>query len=94
MTVSSAKISSQTGTLSILAQVMTGLGFITMIIGGVVLAMDLIGEFSSSMDDKQGFGVAILSGSILLNGLLVAGLGQVLMAIRAIAINCAVIAEK
>ena len=38
-----------------------------MFIGGVVLAMDLIGEFSSSMDDKQGFGVAILSGSILLN---------------------------
>jgi hypothetical protein len=94
MNQSPSKVASYTGTLSVLAQVMTGLGFITMIIGGVVLALDLIGEFSASMDEKEGFAVAILSGSILLNGLLVAGLGQALMAIRSIAINCAVIAEK
>ena len=59
-----------------------------------MLALDLIGEFSASVDEKQGFLTALGSGVLLLNGLLIAGLGQLLMAIRAIAINCAVIAEK
>ena len=94
MSQSPKKVASQTGTLYVLAQIMTGLGFITMILGGVVLALDLIGEFSATMDDKQGFMVALGSGAMLLNGLVIAGLGQVLMAIRSIAINCAVIAEK
>lgn len=94
MTESPKAVSSYTGTLSVLAQIMTGLGFITMILGGVVLALDLIGEFAAVADEKKGFGVALASGAILLNGLVLAGLGQLLMAIRSIAINTAVIAEK
>ncbi len=94
MTESSKKVASQTGTLNVLAQIMTGLGFITMILGAVVLALDLIGEFSATEDAKEGFGVALASGMILFNGLVLAGLGQLLMAIRSIAVNCAVIAEK
>ncbi|MEE2681594.1 MAG: hypothetical protein VX641_04400 [Planctomycetota bacterium] len=94
MTESPKKVNSYTGTLSVLAQIMTGLGFITMILGGVVLVLALIAEIAAGADEKQGLAFVLGSGAMLLYGLLVAGLGQLLMAIRSIAINCAVIAEK
>ena len=59
MTESPKAVSSYTA-LSVLAQIMTGLGFITMILGAVVLALDLIGEFAAVADEKKASGSRLL----------------------------------
>jgi hypothetical protein len=86
-------VASKTGVLSVLAQVMTGLGFITMLVGGALVGVALIQELGGDDGEFQ-VGEVLGAAYLLLMGLFLAGNGQLLTAIRSIAINTAVTAEK
>ena len=90
---SSEAVAGKTNVLSILGQVMTGLGFVTMLIGGALVGVALIQEFQG---EEGGFQIAevLSSAYLLLMGLFLAGNGQLLNAIRSIAINTAAMNEK
>ena len=86
-------VAGKTGVLSVLAQVMTGLGFVTMLIGAALVVVALIQEIGGDDGEFQ-IAEVLSSAYLLLMGLFLAGNGQLLMAIRSIAINTAVTAEK
>jgi hypothetical protein len=86
-------VAAKTGVMSALAQVMSGIGFVAMLFGAVLLIIALISEFSGD-DGVFEFGEVATAAGLLINGLLLAGIGQIVKAFRSIAINCAVIASK
>jgi hypothetical protein len=75
---SPSDVVAKTGVMSALSQVMSGIGFVAMLFGAVLLV----------------FGEVATAAGLLINGLLLAGIGQIVKAFRSIAINCAVIAAK
>ena len=86
-------VAAKTGVMSALAQVMSGIGFVAMLFGAVLLVIALISEFSGDEGEFE-FGEVATAAGLLINGLLLAGIGQIVKAFRSIAINCAVIASK
>ena len=86
-------VAAKTGVMSALAQVMSGIGFVAMLFGAVLLVIALISEFSGDEGEFE-FGEVATAAGLLINGLLLAGIGQIVKAFRSIAINCAVIAAK
>ena len=90
---SPSDIAAKTGVMSALSPVMSGLGFVAMLFGAVLLVFALISEFSGD-DGAFEFGEVATAAGLLINGLLLAGIGQIVKAFRSIAINCAVIAAK
>ena len=90
---SAKDIASGTQVMGLFAQVLSGIGFVLIILGAVLLIIDL---FEELRDEESGFelAAAITSGAIMLNGFMLAALGQALTALRSIAVNCATIAEK
>lgn len=93
MNESSKDVASKTNVLSVLAQVMTGLGFVTMLLGGVLVGVALVQELGGDDGEFQ-VGEVLGAAYLMLMGLFLAGNGQLLTAIRSIAINTAVTAEK
>lgn len=90
---SSEAVASKTNVLSILAQVMTGLGFVTMLLGGALVGVALVQELGGDDGEFQ-VGEVLGAAYLMLMGLFLAGNGQLLTAIRSIAINTAATAEK
>jgi hypothetical protein len=90
---SPSDVVAKTGVMSALSQVMSGIGFVAMLFGAVLLVFALISEFSGD-DGPFEFGEVATAAGLLINGLLLAGIGQIVKAFRSIAINCAVIAAK
>ena len=86
-------VAAKTGVMSALSQVMSGLGFVAMLFGAVLLIIALISEFGGD-DGKFEFREAAVAAGLMIDGLLLAGIGQIIKAFRSIAINCAVIAAK
>jgi hypothetical protein len=93
MAQSSSDISKGTQVMSLFAQILSGLGFVLIIIGAVLIIMDLFQEFAGE-DGEFEMATAFASAGIMFYGMMLAALGQALTALRSIAINCAVIAEK
>ena len=90
---SSSDIAKGTQVMSLFAQILSAIGFVLIIIGAVVLIIDLIQEFRGEEGNFE-LMAAVASASIMFYGMMLAALGQALTALRSIAMNCAVIAEK
>jgi hypothetical protein len=91
-------IEKQTGTLSVLSQLLTAVGVVAVLFGIVSVLLGIMTEYylsESGIEDETRYGIeGLLSGiSMFLIGLALAGGGATLKAIRSIAINCARIAE-
>ena len=84
---------SSSNIMLVLAQILTGLGMAAMLIGAAVLVIALVQEIGG---DDGAFQImeVVASGSLLFDGLVVAGVGQALRAIRSIAISTAAMAAK
>lgn len=95
---SSTDIAKGTQVMGLFAQILSAFGFVLIIIGACLLIVDLYQEFrggtGSEEDDEFEMASAIASGAIMLNGMMLAALGQALTALRSIAMNCATIANK
>ncbi len=93
MTESSSAISSKTQVMGLFAQILSGLGFVLIIAGSVLLIVDLIQEFRG---ENEGFemATAFASAGVMFYGMMTAAIGQALTALRSIAVNCATIAAK
>ena len=96
MSNTSADISKGTQVMGLFAQILSGLGFVLIIIGAAVLIIDLIQEFSTILgnDGELQLMEALASASIMFYGMMLAAIGQALTALRSIAVNCAAIAAK
>ena len=90
---SSKAVVKQTNLLSGFAQVLTGLGFVVIILGVVVLVVTLIQEVTGEDGVFQIMEV-VESAAVLFYGLMLAGIGSGLQALRSIAVNCANLVEK
>ncbi|MDG1899086.1 MAG: hypothetical protein P8I74_04405 [Phycisphaerales bacterium] len=77
----------RTQIMGIFAQILSGIGFALIIVGAVILIMDLVKEFSGD-DGAFELMVAIESAEIMVAGVMFAALGQVLVCLRSIAVNC------
>ena len=96
---SSKQAASHTQALSGFAQLMTGIGFVVIIIGAVVLVMTIVEEFATlgglSEEEKKFEYLAVLaSASTMVYGFMIAALGQVLSCIRSLTINVAKLVEQ
>ncbi|MDG2291961.1 MAG: hypothetical protein P8L37_04820 [Phycisphaerales bacterium] len=98
---SSTDIAKGTQVMGLFAQILSALGFVLIIIGACLLIIDLYQEFSAigagpGSEEEDGFEMAsaIASGALMLNGMMLAAMGQALTALRSIAMNCATIANK
>ena len=96
MSNTSTDISKGTQVMGLFAQILSGLGFVLIIIGAAVLIIDLIQEFSTILgnDGELQLMEALASASIMFYGMMLAAIGQALTALRSIAVNCAAIAAK
>ena len=90
---SSSAVEQRTNLLSGFAQVLTALGFVVIILGAVLLIITLIQEFGGDDTEFQTMEV-VESAALLFYGLMLAGIGSGLQAIRSIAVNCAKLVEK
>ena len=95
---SSAGIAKGTQVMGLFAQILSAFGFVLLIMGAFLLVIDLVLEFRGGPGSAEGEGFqmteVIESGAIMLNGILLVASGQVLSALRSIAINCETIANK
>ena len=83
MSNTSADISKGTQVMGLFAQILSGLGFVLIIIGAAVLIIDLIQEFSGKDGELQ-LMEALASASIMFYGMMLAAIGQALTALRSI----------
>lgn len=90
---SSDAVEQRTNLLSGFAQVLTALGFMGIILGAFLLIITLVQEFRGDDDGFQTMEV-VESAVVLFYGLMLAGIGSGLQAIRSIAVNCAKLVEK
>ena len=86
-------IKSKTQVMGLFAQILSGIGFALIILGAVVLLMDLIAEFSGDEGTFE-LVVALESAATMFYGMMFAALGQGLICLRSIAINCEAMAAK
>ncbi|MDG2201730.1 MAG: hypothetical protein P8K80_11190 [Phycisphaerales bacterium] len=93
MAIIASDIKSKTQVMGLFAQILSGIGFALIIVGAVVLIMDLIAEFSGN-DGKFELMAALESAAIMFYGMMFAALGQGLICLRSIAINCEAMAAK
>ncbi|MAT80281.1 MAG: hypothetical protein CMJ29_01375 [Phycisphaerae bacterium] len=96
---SSKQAASHTQALSGFAQLLTGIGFVVIIIGAVVLGLTLIGELSSlGSEDEElrvfEFAAVVGSATTMIYGFMITALGQVLSCIRSMTINVAKLVEQ
>ena len=96
MSFDSKTVDKRTGTLSVLGQILTGLGVAVALLGAFSMVFGIISEFREVAMSSPMFGLeATVAGvTMLLWGIVLSAAGGVLQAIRAIAVNCARIAES
>ena len=96
MSFDAKSIENKTGTMSALAQILTGLGIVGVILGSVAMLFGLATEFAGMESDNSLYGVegAIAGITMLLWGLAMSAAGATLHAVRSIAVNCARMAES
>jgi len=96
MSFDAKSIEKRTGTMSALAQILTGLGIVGVILGAFGMVIGLVTEFRGmeSNNSLYGFEGAIAGISMLLWGLVMSAGGATLHAVRSIAVNCARMAES
>ena len=93
----SKSVEKQTGTMSVLGQVLTALGILSVILGAVGLVVGLVTEIRDlDLGESPVYGMAgVITGArMLFVGLALSAGGATLHAVRSIAINCARMAEK
>ena len=91
-------IEKQTGTMTVLSQILTAIGVVAVILGLVSITLGVMTEYvisGTDIDDETRYGMeGLLSGiSMFLAGLALAAGGATLTALRSLAVNCARIAE-
>ena len=95
---SSTDIAKQTQVMGLFAQILSAFGFVLLIIGAcltvIYLVLEIIGGVGSAEGDGFQIAEVMTSGGIMLNGILLVALGQVLKALRSIAMNCETMANK
>ena len=96
MSFDAKSIEKRTGTMSALAQILTGLGIVGVILGTLFMITGLITEFRGMESDNSmyGFEGAIAGITMLMWGLAMSAGGATLHAVRSIAVNCARMAES